>query len=55
MRKQKWYIVPRSLSGQRGTHIEEIYAAKEEVQEMESMRCAAVFKEYISALYYLQD
>lgn len=55
MRKQKWYIIQRYLNGNIGTHIEEIYATKEEVEKMESDRCAVVFKKYISALYYLQN
>lgn len=55
--KKKFYIVKDGPGGQHGSFIETVEMTSEEYQETlkTKNRGYAIFKEYIQAIYYIQD
>ena len=55
--KRKFYIVKDDPGGQHGCYIETVEMTLQEYQEAlkTKNRGYAIFKEYIQALYYIQD
>ncbi len=55
--KRKYYIVSDGWGGQHGSFIETVEMSLKEYQEAlkTKARGYAIFKEYIQAVYYIQD
>ncbi len=55
--KKKFYIVKDGWGGQRGCFIETVELTEKEYQEAlkTKNRGYSIFKEYIQAIYYIQD